>query len=93
MCAEQQRVLPDFGKGFSDDTFLIQLIEHNENFLQHINNIDSAIQFTVEDTKLDGFMSFLDAMVTLEHNATLATRYTGNMQTPTSIYTGTAIIT
>ena len=30
------------------DTFVMQKIEHKENFLQHINFIDQAIKFTVE---------------------------------------------
>ena len=36
-------------KRFVDDTFVIQLREHKENLPKCINNIDSAIKFTVED--------------------------------------------
>ena len=41
---------PRLWKMFVDDTFVIQCIENKDNFLQHINNIDSAIQFTRENT-------------------------------------------
>ena len=32
---------------FVDDTFLINKVEHNKDLLQHINNQDPHIQFTV----------------------------------------------
>ena len=64
---------PRLWKRFVDDTFVIQHIVHNEDFLQHINNIDSAIQLTVEDTRPDGSVPFLDTLVTPEHNGRLTT--------------------
>ena len=37
-----------------DDTCAIQKEIHKHDFLQHINSVDPAIQFTVEDNKGDG---------------------------------------
>ena len=55
------------------NTFVAQYPDHKEKFLVHINNIDSAIKHTVEDTQPDGFMPFLDKLVMLEHSGTLTT--------------------
>ena len=48
---------------YVDDTFVIQKEEHKKNFLEHINSIDSAIKFTVEDNKEDDAIPFLDTIV------------------------------
>ena len=37
-----------------DDTFVIHKVIHKEDFLQHINSVDPAIQFTVDTNKEDG---------------------------------------
>ena len=87
---EQYRILPDFWKGFWM-TYCGTAIEHKENFKQHINNIDSVIQLTVEDTWLDGSMPFMDTPVTPKHNGILATGvYRKHLCTLINIYTGTA---
>ena len=44
---------------YVDDTFVIQKEIHKQDFLQHINSIDPAIQFTVENNKEDGAIPFL----------------------------------
>ena len=36
---------------------------HTQDFLQHINSVDPAIQFTVENNKEDGAISFMDTIV------------------------------
>ena len=41
-----------------DHTFVIQKEIHNQDFLQHINCVDPAIQFTVENNKKDGAIPF-----------------------------------
>ena len=41
---------------YVDDTFVIQKEENKQNFLQHINSVDPAIQFTVENNKEDLIM-------------------------------------
>ena len=37
--------------------------ENKQNILQHINSVDPAIQFTVENNKEDGEIPFLDTIV------------------------------
>ena len=48
---------------YADDTFVIQREENKQNFLQHINSVDPAIQFTVENNKEDGAIPFLDTII------------------------------
>ena len=42
-----------------DDTFVIHKV-NKQDFLQHINSVDHAIRFTVNDNKEDGSIPFLD---------------------------------
>ena len=49
--------------GYVDDTFVIQKKVNKQDFLQHSNSIDPAIQFTVENNKEDGAILFLDTIV------------------------------
>ena len=63
-----------FWERFVNGMSVTQFIEHKENFLQHINIIDSAIQFTVEDAQPDGSMLFLAILVTPDQNGSLTTR-------------------
>ena len=58
---------------FVDDTFVITKAEHSKPFLQHINNQDPHIQFTVEESSQQGTPSFLDTLVTTESNNTFTT--------------------
>ena len=46
-----------------DDTFVIQKEIHKQDFLQHINSVDPAIKFTLENNKEDGAIPFLDTIV------------------------------
>ena len=61
-------------KRYEANTFVIQYTKHKENFLQHSNNIDSPNKFTLEDMRENGYMLFLDILVTPEHNGALTTR-------------------
>ena len=45
-----------------DATWVVQREENKQNFLQHINNVDLTIRFTVEDNKEDGSIPFLDTL-------------------------------
>ena len=54
-----------------DDTFVIQKEVHKWDFLQHINSVDSAIQFTVENNEEDGVILFLDITVKSEVDGNL----------------------
>ena len=63
---------PSLWKRYTDDTFVIHYKEQREQFLQHFNSIDNAIQLTVEDTMENGSIAFLD-IVTPEHKGMLST--------------------
>ena len=54
---------PRFWHRFVDDTFVIHKEVNKQDFLQHINSVDLAIEFTVEDNKEDGSIPFLDTIV------------------------------
>ena len=53
-------------------TLVIQQQSHKQLFLDHINNIDPAIKFTVEGNQENGAISFLDTLVKLEANNSLS---------------------
>ena len=53
--------------------FVVIKSAHKEEFLTHIYSIDEGIQFTVENTKADGSMPFLDTMVIPQSDGSLAT--------------------
>ena len=46
-----------------DDTFITQKEVNKQDFLQHINSVDPAIQFAVEKNKEDCAIPFLDTIV------------------------------
>ena len=55
-----------------DDTLVIQKEVNKQDFLQHINSIDPAIQFTVENNKEYGAIPFLDTIVNPEADGSLS---------------------
>ena len=55
-----------------DDTFVIHKEVNKQGFLQHINSVDPAIRFTVEDNKEDGSILFLDTIVKADADGTLS---------------------
>ena len=57
---------------YVDDTFVIQKEDQKQNFLEHINSVDPAIRFTVEDNKEDGAIPFQDTIVQPEANGRLS---------------------
>ena len=57
---------------YVDDTFVIHKEANKQGFLQHINSVDPAIRFTVEDNKEDGSIPFLDTIVKLEADGSLS---------------------
>ena len=57
---------------YVDDTFVIQKEDHKQNILEHINSVDPAIKFTLEDNKEDGAIPFLDTIVKPEANGGLS---------------------
>ena len=62
---------PKWWKRFVDDTFIILKQSKRDEFLQHINSVDPAIQFTTEEPRQDGSMPFLDTLVTPQEDGTL----------------------
>ena len=54
----------------------VKIVIHKEankqGFLQHINSVDPAIRFTVEDNKEDGSIPFLDTIVKPEADGSLS---------------------
>ena len=63
---------PRFWCRFVDDTFVVHKEVNKQDFLQHINSVDPAIMFTVEDTKEDGSIPFLDTIVKHEADGSLS---------------------
>ena len=63
---------PRFWYRFVDNTFVIHKEVNKQGFLQHINSVDPAIKFTVEDNKEDGSIPFLDTIVKPEEIGSLS---------------------
>ena len=62
-----------FWHRFVDDTFVIHKEVNKQGFLQHINSVDPAIKFTVQDNKKDGSIPYFDTTVKPEADDTLST--------------------
>ena len=63
---------PKFWGRYVDDTFVIHKEANKQSFLQHINSVDPANRFTVEDNKEDGSIPFLDTIVKPEVDGSLS---------------------
>ena len=85
--------IPRFCHRYVDDTFVIQEEIHKQDFLQHFNSVDPAIQFTLENNKEDGSIPFVDTIVKTEVDGNCLSLCTGNLPTLTSTYSGTVTIT
>ena len=57
---------------YVDDTFVIQQQANKQVFLDHIYNIDPAIQFTVEGNQENGAIPLLDTLVTPQADHSLS---------------------
>ena len=64
---------PLLWKRFVDDTFVILKKAHKEEFLTHINSVDSNIQFTSEEPGPEGSLPFLDILITPDEEGRLET--------------------
>ena len=84
---------PRFWHRFVDDTFVIHKEVNKQDFLQHINSVDSAIRFTVEDNKEDGSIPFLDPLSKLRLMVAYPSLCTGNPHIQTSTNSGIVTIT
>ena len=63
----------EYGSGMWMIHLSLKREDHKLNFLEHINSVDPAIRFTVEDNKEDGAIPFLDSIVKPEANGRLFT--------------------
>ena len=64
---------PLMWKRFVDDTFVIMKKAHKEEFLTHLNSVDSNLQFTTEEPRPDGSLPFLDILITPDKDGRLDT--------------------
>ena len=76
---------------YVDDTFVIQQQANKQLFLDHMNSIDPAIQFTVKGNQDNGAIPFLDTLVTPQAAIPYLLQYTTNPPTLTSTFSGIAI--
>ena len=83
---------PSLWLRFVDDTFVIGKVEHSQDLLRHINNLDPHIQFTVEPT-IQGSLPFLDTLVTIQPDNTLSTSVYRKPTHTDQFSTGTAATT
>ena len=65
---------PRIWRRYVDDTFVVQQESHKDEFFQHINKMDTSIQFTVEEAGPDASIPFLDIVVTPQSDETLTTK-------------------
>ena len=65
---------PSLWKRFVDDTFVILETAYKEEFFYHINSLDSHIKFTVENTRDDGSIPFLDTLIKPKNDGSLQTK-------------------
>ena len=84
---------PRFWCRYVDDTFVIHKEVNKQGFLQHINSVDPAIKFTVEDNKEDGPILFLTPLLNQRLMAHCPSLCTGNPIILTTTYSGTVTIT
>ena len=83
---------PSLWLRFVDDTFVINKAEHSQELLQHINNQDPHIQFTVEPHNRTHSPSW--TLLSPSNQTTpSAPQFTENPPTQINIYTGTATTT
>ena len=66
---------PTLWKRFVDDTFTIIKQTHKEAFLEHLNSINSNIQFTSEEPCENGSIPFLDMITPNEEGKLKTTVY------------------
>ena len=65
---------PRICRRYVDDTFVVQLKSHKEEFFQHINEVDTSIKFTMKEAGPDGSIPFLDVLVTPKVDGTFTTK-------------------
>ena len=61
---------PRICKRCVDDTFVIQHQPHKDGFFRYINSVDPSIQSSVEESKSDGSIPFVDTIITPQADGT-----------------------
>ena len=61
---------PRIWRRYVDVNFVIQHQSHKEDFFRHINSVDPSVQFTMEESKEDGSIPFLDTIITPQPDVT-----------------------
>ena len=85
---------PRIGKRYVDDTFVVIDSARKEKFLEHINNMDPYVQFTIEDANPDGSLPFPETIVMPQpDNYLLTSAYRKPTHTQICICNGTVTIT
>ena len=84
---------PKYGSGMWMNTWVVQREENKQNFPQHINSIDPAIKFTVEDNKEDGPSPSWPPLSNQRLMVSYLSLYIESLPTQMSIYNGIATIT
>ena len=80
---------PLLWRRFVDDTFVVMKKCHREEFLQHLNSVDSNIQFTSEEPGPEGVLPFLDILIKPDQEGRLHTTVYRSLHIQTSTFTGT----
>ena len=70
---------PGLWKKYVDDTFVFIKMANKNEFLEHIKSIDKDLQFTVENTRADGSMPFLNTLVIPQSDGSLTTTVYRNL--------------
>ena len=64
---------PSLWKRYVDDPFLVIKSAHKSSYLDHIYSVDQCIQFTGEDSRINGSIPFLDILVICQPKGSLNT--------------------
>ena len=83
---------PRIWKKYVDDTCFVIDSARKEECLEHINKIETHNQFTTEDAKADGSISFLDTTVMPQPDNSSSHQYTESPHIQTCTCTGTVTI-
>ena len=58
---------------YVDGTSAVHKAEHTQQFLAHLNSLDSHIQFTIVAQNQQGSLPFLDTLISFSTNGSLVT--------------------
>ena len=90
--ALQSAITPRYWFRYVDDNWVIQQQANKQVFLDCINSMDAAIEFTVEGNQENGAIPFLDTLVTPQTDHPLSITVYCKPTTLTSTCSGIAII-